>query len=54
MPPVVALDLRDGRDVAGAECCSFARENHKQQRESQERTAPAEPEACHGAVPLGW
>ena len=49
MSPVVALDLRDRRNVAGAERSSLAGEDHEQQTENQKRAAPAYSEACHGA-----
>lgn len=53
MSPVVALDLGNGGDVAGAEGRGFAGEDNEEQTEDQQRTAPAHSEACHGAESRG-
>lgn len=51
--PVVALDLGDGGDVAGAKGSGLAGKHDEQQAEDQQGAAPAYSEACHGVVVLG-
>jgi hypothetical protein len=47
MPPVVALNLSNGRDVAGAERGGAVREDNEQEAEDQEHGAPAHSKFCH-------
>jgi hypothetical protein len=47
MPPIVTLNLRDRRNVAGAESSSFAGQHNKENGEDQQQTAARHPEFGH-------